>query len=46
MEGLAPNVLALYRFLDLAGVFLMRIIGGTIARKQNFDIIGFCSSRC
>ncbi|SES23177.1 trimeric intracellular cation channel family protein [Corynebacterium cystitidis] len=41
MEDLAPNVQALYRFLDLAGVFLMGIIGGTVARKQNFDIIGF-----
>ncbi|WP_081617982.1 trimeric intracellular cation channel family protein [Corynebacterium pilosum] len=41
MEDLAPNVQALYRFLDLAGVFLMGIVGGTIARKRNFDIIGF-----
>ncbi|MHA2789449.1 TRIC cation channel family protein [Corynebacterium sp. S7] len=41
MENAAPEIASLYRFLDVSGVFLMGIIGGTIARKQNFDIVGF-----
>lgn len=32
---------ALYRFIDVTGVFLMGVVGGTIARKQEYDIIGF-----
>lgn len=41
MNDVAPEIDALYRFFDLTGVFLMGIIGGTVARKNNFDIIGF-----
>lgn len=41
METVDPTIDALYRGLDLIGVVLNGIIGGTIARRRNFDIIGF-----
>src|SRR5699024_6309799 len=41
MESVAPTIDTLYRSLDLIGVVLNGIIGGTIARRRNFDIIGF-----
>lgn len=41
MESVAPSIDTLYRSLDLIGVVLNGIIGGTIARRRNFDIIGF-----
>lgn len=36
-----PTIDMLYRSLDLIGVVLNGIIGGTIARQRRFDIIGF-----
>ena len=41
MESVDPTIDTLYRSLDLIGVVLNGIIGGTIARQRNFDIIGF-----
>lgn len=41
MESVDPTIDLLYRSLDLIGVVLNGIIGGTIARQRNFDIIGF-----
>ncbi|WP_295626787.1 trimeric intracellular cation channel family protein [uncultured Corynebacterium sp.] len=36
-----PDVDAVYRILDLTGVFINGVIGGTIARQKKFDLIGF-----
>lgn len=36
-----PEILFLYRSLDLGGVLLMGILGGTIARQRHFDVMGF-----
>lgn len=36
-----PDVDAVYRVLDLTGVFINGVIGGTIARQKRFDLIGF-----
>lgn len=41
MPHVDPDILALYQVLDLIGVVLNGIIGGTIARHRNFDFIGF-----
>lgn len=41
MPDVDPEILAIYQISDLIGVVLNGIIGGTIARKRNFDIIGF-----
>mgnify|MGYP003771965697 CR=1 FL=1 len=41
MPDVDPDILFLYRSLDLGGVVLMGIMGGTIARQRNFDVIGF-----
>ena len=41
MESVVPTIDTLYRSLHLIGVVLNGIIGGTIARRRNFDIIGF-----
>ncbi len=36
-----PLIEQLYRWSDVSGVLLMGIIGGTIARKRGYDIVGF-----
>lgn len=36
-----PDIEALYRYIDVLGVFLMGVVGGTIARQKHYDIIGF-----
>lgn len=36
-----PDVDAVYRVLDLTGVFINGVIDGTIARQKRFDLIGF-----
>lgn len=36
-----PFIQAIYHWFDLFGVLLMGIIGGTVARKRGFDIVGF-----
>ena len=36
-----PDVDAVYWVLDLTGVFINGVIGGTIARQKRFDLIGF-----
>lgn len=41
MPTVDPTILAIYQSLDLIGVVLNGVIGGTIARQRNFDIIGF-----
>lgn len=41
MPNVDPEILAIYQISDLIGVVLNGIIGGTIARQRNFDIIGF-----
>lgn len=41
MHNVDPHVLTLYETLDLIGVVLNGIIGGTIARQRDFDLVGF-----
>lgn len=41
MPEVDPEILAIYQISDLIGVMLNGIIGGTIARQRNYDIIGF-----
>ncbi|MGX0119854.1 trimeric intracellular cation channel family protein [Corynebacterium otitidis] len=41
MNDASPTVGAIYDALDLLGVLLNGILGGTIARKRGFDIMGF-----
>lgn len=41
MSTVDPEILAIYQISDLIGVVLNGIIGGTIARQRNYDIIGF-----
>ncbi|MCQ9353473.1 trimeric intracellular cation channel family protein [Corynebacterium sp. 153RC1] len=36
-----PQIWNLYQILDLIGVLLNAMIGGTIARQRNFDFVGF-----
>lgn len=38
---LEPTLQVVYRVLELIGVFLAAVVGGTVARKMKFDIIGF-----
>lgn len=38
---LDPLIQNLYRWSDVSGVLLMGMIGGTIARKRGYDIVGF-----
>ena len=34
-------LLTVYRVLELIGVFLAALVGGTVARTMKFDIVGF-----
>ncbi|WP_288831460.1 TRIC cation channel family protein [uncultured Corynebacterium sp.] len=41
MIEMTPTIETTYRVLELIGVFLTSLVAGTIARKMNFDIVGF-----
>lgn len=41
IQDVDPLIHSLYQVFDLIGVVLNGIIGGTIARRREFDIIGF-----
>ena len=41
MGDVDPLISHLYSFFDLTGVLLYGIIGGTIARHRQFDLVGF-----
>lgn len=41
MGDVDPEILFFYRSLDLGGVLLMGILGGTITRQRHFDVMGF-----
>ena len=41
MHDVDPLINSLYQAFDLLGVVLNGIIGGTIARRREFDIVGF-----
>ena len=41
MHDVDPLINSLYQAFDLLGVILNGIIGGTIARRREFDIVGF-----
>ncbi|WP_165164538.1 trimeric intracellular cation channel family protein [Corynebacterium qintianiae] len=36
-----PVIESFYHWFDLTGVFIMGVIGGTIARQKGYDIVGF-----
>lgn len=38
---MTPSIEATYRTLELIGVFLTSLVAGSIARRMNFDIVGF-----
>lgn len=41
MPDVDPEILFIYRGLDLGGVLLMAVMGGTMARRRGFDLVGF-----
>ena len=41
MHDVDPLINSLYQAFDLLGVVLNGIIGGTLARRREFDIVGF-----
>lgn len=40
-DQIEPTIVSAYHSLDLAGVLIMGVIGGTIARQHGFDIVGY-----
>lgn len=42
MSVVLAEVALVFRVLDLIGVFLNGFLGGTLARRQHFDPVGFC----
>lgn len=41
VDALHDEIRTIYSVADLTGVFLMAIVGGTIARQKGYDIVGF-----
>jgi len=41
MIEMTPAIETTYRVLELIGVYLTSLVAGTVARKMNFDIVGF-----
>ncbi|WP_066529825.1 trimeric intracellular cation channel family protein [Corynebacterium bouchesdurhonense] len=41
VDQVDPLIGSIYRWLDVSGVLMMGIIGGTIARQRGYDIVGF-----
>ena len=46
VDQVDPLINAIYHWMDISGVLLMGVIGGTLARQLGYDIVGFSSSRC
>lgn len=36
-----PLITSIYQWMDVSGVLMMGVIGGTIARQRGYDIVGF-----
>ena len=43
VDQVDPLINAIYHWMDISGVLLMGIIGGTLARQLGYDIVGFLS---
>ncbi|OFT55645.1 hypothetical protein HMPREF3151_11110 [Corynebacterium sp. HMSC05H05] len=41
MDQVDPLISSIYHWMDISGVLLMGIIGGTLARQLGYDIVGF-----
>lgn len=41
VDQVDPLIFSIYRWLDVSGVLMMGVIGGTIARQRGYDIVGF-----
>lgn len=41
LEAWREEIETIYSVADLTGVFLMAIVGGTIARQKGYDVVGF-----
>ena len=41
VDQVDPLISAIYHWMDVSGVLLMGIIGGTLARQLGYDIVGF-----
>ena len=41
VDQVDPLISSIYRWLDVSGVLMMGVIGGTIARQRGYDIVGF-----
>ena len=41
VDQVDPLISSIYRWMDVSGVLLMGIIGGTLARQRGYDIVGF-----
>ena len=41
VDQVDPLISEIYRWMDVSGVLLMGIIGGTLARHRGYDIVGF-----
>ena len=41
VDQVDPLISSIYHWMDVSGVLLMGIIGGTLARQLGYDIVGF-----
>ena len=41
VDQVDPLITSIYEWMDVSGVLLMGIIGGTLARQRGYDIVGF-----
>lgn len=41
VDQVDPLITSIYQWMDVSGVLLMGIIGGTLARHRGYDIVGF-----
>lgn len=41
VDQVDPLISSIYQWMDISGVLLMGIIGGTLARQRGYDIVGF-----
>ena len=41
VDQVDPLISSIYQWMDVSGVLLMGIIGGTLARQRGYDIVGF-----
>ena len=41
VDQVDPLISSIYHWMDISGVLLMGIIGGTLARQLGYDIVGF-----